>query len=82
MWKSGVYILLSFPNSTSVSQEMDQLYQTCKARCQSKTLSLFSIKLVERSKNITKYKDELKSLQYVPIEPQAEITETISPTVR
>ena len=31
---------------------------------------------------MTSYKDELRSLQYVPIEPQAEITETMSPAVR
>jgi len=45
-------------------------------------LSLFSSKLAERSKNIAKYKDELKALQYVPIEPQAGITETMSLAAR
>ena len=64
MWAKGVYMLLGLPNSTSVSQEMDQLYQTFKARCRVKILSLFSNKLVERSKLITKYKEELKCLKY------------------
>jgi len=82
MWISGVYILLGLPNSTSVSQEIDQFYHTYKVRCRSKTLSLFSSKSVERSKNIAKYKDELKSIQYVPIEPQVKITDTMSPAVR
>ena len=56
--------MLGLPNSTSVSQEMDQLYQTFKGRCRSKTLSLFSQKLTTRSRNIIRCQDILKALCY------------------
>ena len=68
MWEQGVYIVLGLPNSTSVSQEMDQLYQTFKGKCRSKTLALFAEKLSKRSTCIQVAKETLKNLGYSQIE--------------
>ena len=66
MWELGVYIILGLPNSTSVNQEMDQLYQTFKGQCRAKTLTLFSNKLTSRSNKIIKCQSILRGLNYLP----------------
>ena len=58
----GVYIVLGLPNSTSCTQEMDQLYQDFKGKCQAQTFRVFNRKLAERSRRITEIKEELKRL--------------------
>ena len=67
MWEIGVYIVISLPNSTSVSQEMNQLYQTFKGNRRSKILELFAEKLSSRSTRIKYAKENLKNLGYTQI---------------
>ena len=68
MWKQGVYIVIGLPNSTSVSQEMNQLYQTFKSQCRKKTLSIFSEKIPVQSKRINECNTILRDLKYTPPE--------------
>ena len=69
-------IVLGLPNSASVSQEMDQLYQTLKGQCRAKTLALFSEKLASRSTRIKIAKEKLKELEcdqdYQDSDPQVD----------
>jgi len=54
MQDEGVYLILGLPNSTSRTQEQDQLYQEFKGKTRSKTSKIFSKKLADRSSMIKK----------------------------
>ena len=47
--KIGVLLVLGLPNSTSCTQEQDQLYQEFKAKTRRKTQLLFQKKMNQRS---------------------------------
>ena len=64
MKDTGVYLFLGLPNSTSCTQELDQLYQEFKGKNRSKTSKIFSKKLADRSLLIKTYKDELTALDF------------------
>ena len=49
MREKGVVILLGLPNSTSVSQELDWLFQTFKPYTRERTLDIFSKKVKDRA---------------------------------
>ena len=44
----GVHIVLSLPNGTAASTEMDQLYSTFKPRCSESTIRVAGIKMAKR----------------------------------
>ena len=54
MCELGVLLVLGLPNSTSCTQEQDQLYQEFKGKTQSKTNEIFQEKLIVRSGKISK----------------------------
>mmetsp|Transcript_7811 Transcript_7811/g.9089 ORF Transcript_7811/g.9089 Transcript_7811/m.9089 type:complete len:275 (+) Transcript_7811:1191-2015(+) len=90
MWRLGIYLVFGLPNVTSVSQEMDQLYQIFKGRCRAKTLRLFSEKLTTRSRKIVKCHDTLKTLKFQPshgvsiedLNPEDEVGGDTSPLIK
>jgi len=64
MQEAGVYLIRGLPNSTSCTQEQNQLYQEFKGKTRSKTSKIFSKKLADRSSMIKKYKNELTALGF------------------
>ena len=64
MQDTGEYIVLGLPNSTSCTQELDQIYQAFKGKTRSKTSKIFSKKLADRSLLIQTYKGELTALGF------------------
>ena len=64
MQQRGVYLVLGLPNSTSCTQEQDQLYQEFKMKTRTKTGEIFSAKLYKRSLAIKELKDELRQLGF------------------
>ena len=49
MHLKGILLLPGLPNSTSVTQEMDDLFSTFKSLCRSNTKQLFAARTLERS---------------------------------
>jgi hypothetical protein len=45
----GVHILLSLPNGTAATAEMDQLYSKFKPRCKDTMICIAGTKMVKRS---------------------------------
>ena len=64
MQQRGVYLVLRLPNSTSCTQEQDQLYQEFKVKMRTKTSKIFSSKLCQRSLKIKQLKNELQTLGF------------------
>ena len=58
MHRSGLYLVLGLPNSTSCIQERDQLYQEFKGKTRAMIDELFSDKLAHRSSNMKSLKEE------------------------
>ena len=65
MQQRGVYLVLGLPNSTSCTQEQDQLYQEFKGKTRSMTDKVYSDKLASRSHRIKCLKEELSLLRNV-----------------
>ena len=64
MQQQGVYLVLGLPNSTSYTQEQDQLYQEFKMKTRTKTSEIFSYKLYQCSLKIKQLKNELQTLGF------------------
>jgi len=56
----GVHILLSLPNGTAATAEMDQLYSKFKPRCKDSTIRVAGAKMVKRSAARKKHAEETK----------------------
>ena len=63
MQQRGVYLVLSLPNSTSCTQEQDQLYQEFKGKTRAMTDKVYSDKLASRSIRIKSLKEELNLIR-------------------
>ena len=59
MRDTGVPTVLGLPNSTSLTQEQDQLYQDFKGKCIYMTNEAFTSKLTQRSQGIKDIEEEL-----------------------
>ena len=65
MQQGGVYLVLGLPNSTSCTQEQDQLYQEFKGKTRAMTDKVYSDKLASRSNRIKSLKEELKQFKNI-----------------
>ena len=63
MQQRGVYLVLSLPNSTSCTQEQDQLYQEFKGKTRAMTDKVYSDKLASRTIRIKSLKEELSLIR-------------------
>ncbi len=57
----GVHILLSLPNGTAATAEMDQLYSKFKPRCNDSTILVAGVKMAKRLAAKKKHKEVKKS---------------------
>ena len=64
MQARGVYLVLGLPNSTSCTQELDQIYQQFKGKTCAKTEEVFSLKMATKSSRITYLKAQLRGLGF------------------
>ena len=58
----GVHILLSLPNGTAATAEMDQLYSKFKPRCKDSTIRVAGVKMAIRLAARKKHAEEKKKL--------------------
>ena len=65
MQERGVYLVLGLPNSTSCTQELDQIYQEFKGKTRTKTEEVFALKLAKRSNLIAELKVQLKGEGFI-----------------
>ncbi len=56
----GVHILLSLPNGTATTAEMDQLYSKFKPRCSDSTIRVPGVKMAKHLATRKKCKEEKK----------------------
>ena len=77
MQQRGVYLVLGLPNSTSCTQEQDQLYQEFKGKTRAMTDKVFSDKLTSRSNRIKSLREELKQLRATDAEPNQDETDLL-----
>lgn len=56
--KRGLIILLCLPNSTAVSQVMDDLFREFKARCRVLTIAVYSDKIQKRAQDIKEWREK------------------------
>ena len=64
MQERGVLLVLGLPNSTSCTQEQDQLYQEFKGKTRAMTNEVYSDKLATRSDHIKNIKEDLRGLGF------------------
>ena len=64
MQERGVLLVLGLPNSTSCTQEQDQLYQEFKGKTRAMANEIFCNKLAIRSANIKTMKEDLRRLGF------------------
>ena len=65
MQEREVYLVLGLFNSTSCTQELDQIYQEIKGNIRAKTEEIFAQKLLERSTKISNLKAQLTETSFV-----------------
>ena len=72
--------MLGLPNSTSCTQELDQIYQEFKGKTRTKTQEVFALKLAMRSNRIAELKDQLNEVGF--IEDCTDTTMEVTPAMR
>ena len=78
MSELGVLLVLGLPNSTSCTQEQDQLYQEFKGKTQQKTNEIYQDKLSRRSGLISKYNIELEATSLDDLETRMVIIKNLA----
>jgi hypothetical protein len=79
MAKKGVHILLSLPNGTAATAEMDQLYSKFKPRCSDSTIRVAGIKMVKQATMRKKHAAAKATINFdAPIELGLEISDKSS----
>ena len=74
----GVHILLSLPNGTAATAEMDQLYSTFKPRCKDSTIRVAGAKMAEHSAAREKHAKEPKKQAGKRVDSMEESSESDS----
>ena len=78
----GVHILLSLPNGTAATAEMDQLYSKFKPRCKDSTIRVAGVKMAIRLAARKKHAEEKKKQAGERVDSMEESSESDSETPR
>jgi len=76
----GVHILLSLPNGTAATAEMDQLYLKLKPRCKDSTICIAGVKMAIRLAARKKHAEEKKNRAGKRVDSMEESSESDSET--
>ena len=78
----GVHILLSLPNGTAATAEMDQLYSKFKPRCKDSMIRVAGVKMAIRLAARKKHAEEKKKQAGERVDSMEESSESDSETPR
>ena len=78
----GVHILLSLPNGTAATAEMDQLYSKFKPRCKDSTIRVTGAKMAKRLAARKKHAEETEKRAGERVASMEESSESDSETPR